>query len=173
MLTSLAASETAGIPSCHTQLLVYRQEWDELQHDVLEKVGFQISSLTMSAPLPYLHPRSGTLPGLEQVISSFTVAWLQVMQCIQKRHAQPSRQMLKLVQQQHNQNLAALGSLDSAKSAAHAELIADWPTALDSSDIEHQLPKLHGRQHSMQHKMQPCISNVGSVAQLKLLLVCR
>lgn len=64
MLTSLAASETAGIASCHTQLLVYRQEWDELQHDVLEKVGFQTSSLTMSAPLPYLHSRSGTLPGL-------------------------------------------------------------------------------------------------------------
>jgi len=39
MLASLAATETAAVQSSHTQLLVCRQEWDELQHDVLAKVS--------------------------------------------------------------------------------------------------------------------------------------
>ncbi|KAL0054343.1 hypothetical protein WJX82_007434 [Trebouxia sp. C0006] len=37
MLASLAVPEAAAIQSSHTQLLVCRQEWDELQRDVLAK----------------------------------------------------------------------------------------------------------------------------------------
>ncbi len=48
MLASLAVSEAAAVLSSHTQLLVCRQEWDELQLDVLAKVS-------MSCPyVPYL-----------------------------------------------------------------------------------------------------------------------
>ena len=38
-LAILAAAETAGVQGSHTQLLVCRQEWDELQQDVLLKVS--------------------------------------------------------------------------------------------------------------------------------------
>ena len=41
MLASLAVSEAAAaaVQSSHTQLLVCRQEWDELQRDVLAMVS--------------------------------------------------------------------------------------------------------------------------------------
>lgn len=39
MLASLTVPEAAAIQSSHTQLLVCRQEWDELQRDVLAKVS--------------------------------------------------------------------------------------------------------------------------------------
>ena len=38
MLASLVACETPAVESSHTQLLVYRQEWDELHHDLLTTV---------------------------------------------------------------------------------------------------------------------------------------
>ncbi|DBA65741.1 TPA: hypothetical protein ACH3X2_002783 [Trebouxia sp. C0005] len=103
MLACLAASETAAVQSSHTQLLVCRQEWDELQHDVLANA----------------------------------------LQNVQRQRVQPSRPGLDRINQQHKQIKATLRDLDSACPAARAELLADWPSALESSKLESALPRLH------------------------------
>ncbi|DBA96523.1 hypothetical protein WJX77_003822 [Trebouxia sp. C0004] len=103
MLASLVVSETAAVQSSHTQLLVCRQEWDELQHDVLAKA----------------------------------------FQNVQRQRVQPSKPGLDRIKQQHKQIKVALRDLDSASPAAQAEMLADWPSALESPKLESALPKLH------------------------------
>ncbi|DBB13954.1 TPA: hypothetical protein ACH3X3_000933 [Trebouxia sp. C0006] len=103
MLASLAVPEAAAIQSSHTQLLVCRQEWDELQRDVLAKA----------------------------------------FQNVQRQRVQPSRPGLDRIKQQHKQIKATLRDLDSACPAAQAELLADWPSALEIPKLESAWPRLH------------------------------
>lgn len=47
-------------------------------------------------------------------------------------------------QPQSNELLADVQSLDSAYQTAHSDLLAEWPTALESPLLQDELPKLHG-----------------------------
>ena len=69
---------------------------------------------------------------------------LQACYNVRRQRCQPSMQGLKTLSQQHSQIKAALESFDGAYPAAQAELLADWPTALDTSSHEQELPRLHG-----------------------------
>ena len=48
------------------------------------------------------------------------------------------------VQQQRSELMTAVQSLDSVYHTAHADLLAEWPTALDTPVLQDELPKLHG-----------------------------
>ncbi|KAA6428037.1 MAG: hypothetical protein FRX49_02698 [Trebouxia sp. A1-2] len=77
----------------------------------------------------------------------------QALQNVQRQRVQPSRPGLDRINQQHKQIKATLRDLDSACPAARAELLADWPSALESSKLESALPRLHGTQTT---QMQRC-----------------
>lgn len=49
------------------------------------------------------------------------------------------------VQQQRSELMAAVQSLDSAYHTVRADLLAEWPTALESPSLQDELPKLQGR----------------------------
>ena len=51
------------------------------------------------------------------------------------------------VQQQRSELMAAVQSLDSAYHTARADLLAEWPTALETPLLQDELPKLQGRKY--------------------------
>ena len=51
------------------------------------------------------------------------------------------------MQQPSNELMAAAQSLETLYSAAHADLLAHWPTALESPVLQDELPKLQGTWH--------------------------
>ncbi|KAL3132532.1 hypothetical protein ABBQ32_009074 [Trebouxia sp. C0010 RCD-2024] len=101
--------------SLHTQLLVYRQEWSELQRDLLAKAG--------QMPSP----------------------------CSGQPH---SHELLAVVQ-----------SLDSAYQTAHSELLAEWPTAVESHVLQDELPKLHDSTAQLCQRHPAAAKNVKQALQ--------
>lgn len=79
----------------------------------------------------------------------------QAFQNVQRQRVQPSRPGLDRVKQQHKQIKTTLRDLDSACPAAQAELLADWPSALESPKLESALSRLHGTQTT---QMQRCLA---------------
>ena len=75
---------------------------------------------------------------------------MQVFQNVQRQRVQPSRPGLDRIKQQIK---AILRDLDSACPAAQAELLADWPSALESPKLDSALPRLHGTRTT---QMQRC-----------------
>ena len=51
------------------------------------------------------------------------------------------------VQQRRSELIAAVQSLGSAYHTARADLLAEWPTALESPLLQDELPKLQGRKY--------------------------
>jgi len=78
---------------------------------------------------------------------------MQAFQNVQRQRVQPSRPGLDRIKQQHKQIKATLRDLDSACLAAQAELLADWPSALEIPKLESAWPRLHGTQTT---QMQRC-----------------
>lgn len=119
----------AGLPdaaSTHTQLLVYRQEWSELQRDLLAKVDQPYADKTVEGACVHIAwPHSHHL-------------------CVQQagQHVQLPTQCSE--QQRSNELLAVVQSLDSAYQTAHSDLLAAWPTAVESPVLQDELPKLYG-----------------------------
>ena len=77
---------------------------------------------------------------------------LQAGQNAQILHILPG---LPSVQQQSNELMAAVQSLESSYHAAHADLLADWPTALESPVLKDELPKLQGTWYHWPSSLKP------------------
>ena len=54
--------------------------------------------------------------------------------------------------------MAAVQSLDSAYHTARADLLAEWPTALESPSLQDELPKLQGRTCYDHHRSRTAMS---------------
>ena len=68
---------------------------------------------------------------------------LQAFQKNRKQHSQPSCHGLQSI---HAQQRQAFAALDSAYQAANADLLDNWPTAVDELNVAPEVPRLHGLQ---------------------------
>ena len=125
-------AELPDAASLHTQLLVYRQEWSELQQDLLAQVN-QPSAKQWDADM-----KARGLPCLHQHN-------LSLMQAAQGVHIMRLLPPPCSLQQQRSELMAAEQSLDSAYHTARADLLAEWPTALESPLLRDELPKLQSK----------------------------